>query len=228
MKSLIINKIHKAQLPTGWDEISFKKYHELEEWRITDGKDLVKALSILTDVPEGIWDKCNYKMFQTIVIPNILWMSKPPKIRKIRLKDEIKIMGKMVKVPKNIDLETLGQKIAVDQKMTDYILKYKDDVIKLSYWQYSFIMAAYISPKINDKEFDLEYTEIVQGHIQNMPFTEVMPYAAFFFKKYEDFIKKNLRYLKDPFQMKKKKLTFLSLINLGSLRQLMRLQKETL
>lgn len=185
MKKLLIDGKFKTEIPQSWDEITFEQFYRLELWKQTKELDLIRALAILTTLPYEIWNKSNYGDFKHIVLPNIEWLSKPLKIRKIRMKDKIEIMGKVIEIPKNAEVETLGQKVAIDLQFAKYGQMYKENT-KLAFYQMGYAMAVYCSPKISENDFDLEHTAIVQMEIQKMPAIDIIPIASFFLQKFSD------------------------------------------
>ena len=188
MKKLIVDGKFPTEMATSWEELTLEQFYRLELWRETKEQNLIEALAILTDIPFAVWNKSSYGDFKNVVLPALSWLSDFPKIRKIRMKDEIEIMGKVIKIPKNAAFETLGQKVAVDQKNAYYYNLYKGDNIRINFYQMTYAMAAYVSPLISGSDFDIEHSEIVQLEIQRMPALEVLPICAFFMKKSADSI----------------------------------------
>ncbi len=184
MKNLVIDGKFKVKMKTSWEELTLEDFYRLELWRETKEQDLIRALAIISDLPYEIWNKSSYGDFKHIVLPAMVWMSDTPKLRRIRMKDEIKIMDKLIKIPKNAEYETLGQKVAIDQKIAKYAEQYADSPTCAAFYQMSYAMAVYVSPLISEKDFDIEHSEIVQLEIQGMPFFEVYPICSFFLKKY--------------------------------------------
>ena len=190
MKKLLIDGKFKTEIPQSWDEITFEQFYRLELWKQTKERDLIKALAILTTIPYEVWNRSNYGDFKHVVLPELEWLGKPLKVRRIRMKDKIEIMGKVIEIPKNAEVETLGQKVAIDLQFAKYSQLYKENT-KLAFYQLGYAMAVYCSPKISENDFDLEHTALVQMEIEKMPAVDIIPIASFFLQKFSDSIRWN-------------------------------------
>lgn len=193
IRGLLINDVYKTDLPTSWDEVSMKQYYQIELLRKNKG-DLVEALPIITDIPLAIWNKCNLANYKSHVLPNIQWIKKDVLWRKIKMATELKFEDKVIEIPLNLEFETLGQKVAVDQKMEYYSLHFKDDLIRMGFYQMTYIIAAYISPKISEEKFSVNYTDEIQLKVMSLPAVEIIPIGNFFLSSLKDSIKSSNRY----------------------------------
>ena len=183
-KKIIIDENYVANVPTSWEDITFEEFHRLEIWKKTKDQNLVMALSIMTDIPFKIWNNCNVSDWDIIIAPILKFLFTPPQIRTKRMERTINIMDKEIEIPLDASLETLGQKVACDQEMSKYAVAYKKDITRLGYFQMSYLIAAYLSPKISGKDFDMEFTELVQIEVQKSSALKMLPIGAFFLKKY--------------------------------------------
>ncbi len=191
IRDILIHEKIRTDLPTDYSEISMKQYYEIELWKNRNGN-FLELLPILTDVEAEIWDKCNYEDFRQIIAPNLQWVVKPVKWRKIKMLDSIKIMDKEIKFPKNLELETLGQKVQLDIRFSEYLALFEDNEVALGYHQMAYILAVYLSPFISEEEFSVEYTEEIRNEIINLPAMEVLPIGAFFLKKWKGSIRRSV------------------------------------
>ena len=191
IKDIVVDDSYRTDLATSWGEISLEQFFRLELWNQTEEKNLIEAVAALTDIPLEIWNKSSYGDFKYVILPNIQWIFTDPKIRKIRMKDSIEIMGKEIEIPKNLEYESLGQKVAVDQKTAEYADRYKEDPTRMGFYQMSYAIAAYVSPLISGDDFDMKFTDIVQVAVQKARAIDVIPVGTFFLKSQGDSI--NLR-----------------------------------
>lgn len=202
IKGIKIHKSYKCDLPTSWDELSMRQFYLLELWK--EGQsDLIQALEILTGIPPNIWDKTNYNDFKEIILPNMEWIFTPPKMRKIRIPETLTIKDKEVKIPRNIEFETLGQKVAVDLKMSEYAVRYKDSSLLASFHQMTYLIAAYISPQLSGKDFDMTYAEEIKEQLYEEKALTLIPVGSFFLQKYTVFLIKRNRSRKAKEVLKK-------------------------
>lgn len=203
LKNVKIDDIYSCNIPENWDEVTLEQYYRLELWVRSGDENIVKALSHITDIPFEVWNRTKTSDFEAIIMPSISWMKENPKIRKRRMLRSITIDGKTIEIPRNIALETAGQKVACDQKMQEYALKYKDDVCRLGFYQMSYLIAAYISPKLSGEDFDMAYTDVVQQKVMKFPALEMLPLGNFFLKKFLAYALSNLEYQKSKETQKK-------------------------
>ena len=195
IRDIVISKKHRTDLPTDYSELTMRQYFELELWKNRNGN-YVEVLPILTDIPIEIWDKAEngYEALKYIILPNIQSLLKPVKWRKIRMLDKITILGKEIEVPKNLELETLGQKVQLDIRFSEY-LKLFENQTKSGFHQMAYILAVYLSPRISGKEFDIEFTDEVRDAIIELPALDIIPIGTFFLKNWNASIRRSVLYL---------------------------------
>lgn len=188
MKTIVIDDKFKASIPQGYEDLSFDQFHELDQWKISGGENIIELVSILTGVPNEILNRTNYGDFKNIILPQLGWTYKRPKLRLWKLPRKIEIMDKEIQIPLNAEYETLGQKVAVDSMFVKYLMEYADDANACAFHQMTYAIAAYISPKIReDGEFDMEYTTYIQRVLMEKPAKEIVPLGRFFLRKWIDY-----------------------------------------
>ena len=195
LRDIVINDVHKTNIPTRWDEITMEQFYRLELWREEGSQDITKALACMTSLPSEIWAKCNMRDFKRIVAPNLNWLFEGPKLRKVRLKETLEVLGQEVTVSRNAELEALGPKVAIDQKMLEYANTYKHNMTKMGYYQMSYILAAYLVASM-EEDWNAMKVDAVQVAVQQMPAVDVVPLANFFLQRYRDSMKKKLNFLR--------------------------------
>ena len=98
--------------------------------------------------------------------------------------NEFEFRGKKLKVPLNIEVERMGQKIMLQ----DAMVKHQSSI----YEAIPDAVAIYLQPEINDGVFDDSQLEGMKEEILELKIADVFPIASFFLTKFNTIAKSGL------------------------------------
>lgn len=167
MYILTINK-QKYYLKTAWEELTCNEFFKLLNSQTTAEK--ISALSgcdieILKQITPAQATDLELFIKFTATDLDIFALSVPK---------EIEILKKKIKIPQQIELETWGQKLIIEEELK----KYKD---KPLHEIFTFIPAVYLAPYYFDKKFNESQITELEPILKDMLLIEVFPIANFFF-----------------------------------------------
>jgi len=159
----------KHTLPSKWEEVTVKQFIDLEGSKGTDNP--TKLLSILSGIPlPKIMDTKTNLQIQINEALNFITLN-PPEWKMLSLRDVYLFKGQFYNVPKDLELETFGQKILLQNK-----LNATDNPITVI----AYAIAIYMQ-KVIDGRFDENKANKLEKEVLQMRITEVYPLAIFFF-----------------------------------------------
>ena len=168
----VIKDYGKWEVPAKWDDISLKKYQEIE--RYYEGKDekfdVRDVLNILTDKSEDEINSLPAEFLDTI-LTHLVFLTTTPDVsepsNKIKIDGEEYIINIMEKLK-------LGEYVAVDQ------------VLKSDKHDYASILAILCrkQDEIYDSKFEAEVFEKRKEMFEKQPVTHILPIIAFFLDLY--------------------------------------------
>jgi len=165
----------KHTLPSKWEEVTVKQFIDLEGSKGTDNP--TELLSILSGVPlPKIMDTKSNLQIQIDEALNFITLN-PPAWKELALRDKYLFKGQFYNVPKDLELETFGQKILLQNK-----LNATDNPIQVI----AYAIAIYMQ-KVIDGRFDEKKAEGLEKEVLQMRITEVYPLAIFFFQELTKF-----------------------------------------
>ncbi len=160
-------------VPASLKEATVKQFKQLRQTGIK--KDLCMTLAIFTGLSYDTWFKLNLKKFDIErLIESLSWIEDFQLLKKMPVPEFYHVAGKKIKVPKQLELETLGQRIAFASEIIANVDKV--DLFDLC----DKAVAIYMYPKITGKEYDTDKLYLIQDLIDDSPIAEVYPMAAFF------------------------------------------------
>ena len=156
-----------VEAPDQWSEVTVE--HFIRPEFLT--RDPVGLLAVLTGIEKGVLMNATEDISQELG-RMVSFIAKEPTGYKGKLPDRFKIMDKLVKIPKDIELEKLGQKILFSAALGKY---------KFAYEAIPEIIAIYLIPQMtSDGSFDDNMIDEVKDAVKKMPITYVYPVADFF------------------------------------------------
>ena len=168
----IIKDYGKWNVPTKWEDISLKKYQEIE--RYYEGKDekfdVRDVLNILTDKSEDEINSLPAEFLDTI-LTHLIFLTTTPEVgepsNKIKIDGEEYIINIMEKLK-------LGEYVAVDT------------VLKNDKHDYASILAILCrkNGEIYDSTFEAEVFEKRKEMFEKQPVTHILPIISFFLDLY--------------------------------------------
>lgn len=161
-------KDKKYELPTSWDEVTVNHFIK-PEFLSGNALSLLSAISGMPVKELAYVTEDVAKRFEETVS----FMNEDPDGWKGEHKEEIDFMGKRCKIPRDLELETFGQKVMFGQALG----------------KYSFIYAAipeaiaiYLGPQVFEEWYKPDLMEKMTEAVRAMPIHEVFPIASFFLR----------------------------------------------
>jgi hypothetical protein len=155
-----------VKAPNSWEEVTVR--HFINPYFLAgDSLSLLSALAgvdrkALANSKDDIMNDLN-KMVKFMVKEPLGYQGAVPKSFKLR--------GKECKIPQDIELERLGQKIMLQDAMTKY---------KFVYEAIPDAIAIYMLPSLNDGEFDDDLVPELREEVLDLMLVDVFPVADFF------------------------------------------------
>ena len=168
-----------GRIPEAWSELSVKQFLSLEAG-LTD----LPLLSVLSGIDLEYIENTDADLTPALNRIYQIYNEKPPELEKLP-KRPIKIDGKTIKMPDNINNILFGQKSIVQNLLKDN----PENVAPII----SRVFAVFAQPVL-DGVFRSSRLDAVTKQIDNLKIIDVFPYVLFFFKK--------LRHWRIIFQMR--------------------------
>jgi len=172
----------KVSAPSSWEEVSVE--HFINPLFLSGNS--MGLLSALSGIDREVL--MNSRADITGQLTRMVeFMAKDPKgYKKQKRSDTITLMGKKCKVPKDIELERVGQKIMFQDVMSKH---------KLLYEGIPEAIAIYIIPELHPEgKFDDAMIPEVVEEIKKLRIVDVFPIADFFLTSYARLIKNGKLY----------------------------------
>lgn len=168
----VIKDYGEVSVPSKWDEITLKKYQEIERFyeNKEDDFNVIDVLDILIDKDRDYINSLPAEFLNSI-LTNLIFMVTTPEVdaatNKIIIDDEEYIINIMERLK-------LGEYVAVD------------NVLKYDKHSYSSILAILCRKKdeIYDSRFEAEEFEKRKEMFEEQPITKILPLIAFFLNCY--------------------------------------------
>jgi len=166
------------EAPDCWNEVTVEMF--CNPYFLT--RDAVGMLSALTGIEK-------YKLMNTKedleepLLKMIAFIAREPEGYKGKVPKTIKINGVKCRIPKDIELERLGQKIMLSSAMGKHTYIYE---------AIPEAIAIYLVPEINGGDFDDSLIEEVTEQVKKLKIVDVYPVADFFLNKYRNIIKSGM------------------------------------
>lgn len=176
-KSVIINGVER-KIPQGWFDLNIRQYKKLKSY--VRHNDIIFMAAML-DVSEQEIIDCDITDLDHIVYANVSWyISQKDTIEESMSKmkhKSITVDGKVIDIPKDLKMETFGQKISAEQLLEKAADKNPYDII-------AEIIAIYLYPKVYNKKFDYDAAiEFRDRHVYDISIIEAFPLGTFFLKR---------------------------------------------
>jgi hypothetical protein len=180
-------KEKQYEIPTHWTEVTLRQYIQLTAY--ADKLNPARLLSIVTDIPYA--DICNLPCdeFSIKVMPQMDFVTEQFNPFSIHRKNEITINGVKVKTIKDAGQERFGQKLYMQQIVSNGIEK------KVNHNELvAPVVANYYAPYLHPSgKWDDKHVKEIETYIYDMPVVEVYPEADFFLRGYIVFAKPKVK-----------------------------------
>lgn len=161
--------------PDCWEDVTVEMF--CNPYFLT--RDAVGMLSVLTGIEKHVLMNTKEDLEEPLM-KMIKFIADNPMGYKKALPKTIKVNDIKCKIPKDIELERLGQKIMLQAVMGKHTYVYEG---------IPEAVAIYIIPELNKGEFDDSMIEDVTDQIKKLRIVDVYPVADFFLNKYKAIIK---------------------------------------
>lgn len=193
------DKEQSVLFPTGYHDLTYKQFLRL---RTEYTGDIGQLLDILTDIPRAIWMKLPVAEANKIT-KFLSWIvDSPIKWDEIAVPATLHFHGKDFTIPKDLGLETFGQKIVLETKISQIVNAMLHPAAKsstppnaktvaLSAQQKAatqlvsfipYVVATYMQPRLNNTDFNEDEVLAVEQEILNCRAVEVYPIGNFFIR----------------------------------------------
>ena len=164
-------KTLSIDIPEGWEECKLKHIVKLDLWD-GDSSDIIGLMGCFVDLPTEVLEATHSNLWEPL-FKVLAFVFNPPSWHNLKKPDKILINDKYVKVPKNLELESFGQKVMAMQKMV-----VDQDSIRVI----PDILAIYLQP-VYDNKFSRPRIEVVKEYILECNAIDTVPIGRFFFRK---------------------------------------------
>ena len=159
-------------LPTSYGELSHRQYMDL--LNLKDPNDFIGILSILSGLHREDWELCQDSMIDIAIMPHISFLNELFDKEYI-LPDTIEIDGVRYKLPGTIEVNTFGQKLALQRCIANAEKKGLAEIEV-----YPYVVALYMQPIVTESEYNEDKVEKLEEKIRDCRIDEVFPIASFF------------------------------------------------
>lgn len=179
-------------VPRGYDEITIGQYIDILKW---DGKSLLDVVGILTGLPDEIIQNTDVHQVAQDVVKYLNWVTVPPQFMdtesefycEFPVPDTIKIGFKQYTVPKDITLETFGQKISLQVHLK---MAQKDELSLAE--TIPMALAIYFYPIVSGKPYDEDRARELLPLIKKVNLLDAYVVSAFFLNNSRKSLTKNV------------------------------------
>ncbi len=177
MNDFTINEI-KVSLPSGWDGVTVDQFLKLKEAALKP--DILVQLSILSNTDKQLWFDSDIETiyFETI-LDSIAWAVTTPDIDNFIMPPVYQLGEKIIVIPKDLTLKTLGQKITFEQMiLSKAVMVYDKPACDINV--ICEAVAIYLQPLYTGEKFDPEKLDEVVSLVRHTLFCDVYAIASFF------------------------------------------------
>lgn len=171
----------KTNIPTSWDEITLGQYIDLVNYK--DDLGVIRLLSIVSGVSYNVLLNIDSDKFDERILDTMEFIKEPINIHDFKDSDEIKINGKVIKVP-NPSTQTIGQKLLMQSKVR---IAQGNNTMHAEL--VCDAVAIYLQPLIDGTEFDDSRIEEIKRIVYSLPLVDVYPVGSFFLRGWLTFLR---------------------------------------
>ncbi len=158
-------------LPLSWNDITYKQYLLLQN----NQSGLIGTLSILLNIANSeLQTWISTKELEKQILTAISWCNNIPNLSDYDLPKMLIVGGKEMKVPRNLDYETFGQRVFAQELLTNK---------KLDSDNLPILVATYFEPLFFERAFDSNNVEGFSERILECKFFDVWRIGSFFLRK---------------------------------------------
>jgi len=179
----------KFSLPTSWDDVTLREFYDFTKWAIKEPKDMVELYAMMSGIDyETLCNVSEQSAVTTFdVCLQFLYDGKLD-ITKLPVPETVQIMNgihkKDIEVPKELVFKQLAQRLIVNQQIDKITNLEEFDPIG---WQRErAVICIYVmlwQELTGLDKFDLDKAMKFEEAILNMPCTQAIPLAVFFWNR---------------------------------------------
>jgi hypothetical protein len=166
---------HSFELPTDYGELTFKQFYAI---RKSNG-DILDLFSILSGLPRETWEQVKDLDIDAKLGPYLSWMEQPFNPGAFILPDKLRINGEYYDRPRDIQLKTFGQKLALQNEVTRIGKEGGTDVDLCAY-----SLALYFQPIYFKGPYKADQVDELLPFVMECKLEEGYPIATFFLNNY--------------------------------------------
>lgn len=173
---------HKFNLPTSYDELTFRQFFAMREVKDDDN---IGFLAAISGLEREAWEQCSDIDIATKIYVFLEWMKEPFQVEQFT-PDKIKINGKYYDRPKGLGASVYGQ---IEHIKSEY--KKLDREGKNDYEGFPMLLAIIMQPVVTGQKYnyDLAYKTILPL-IMDCQLREAWPLASFFLTNFSNYVKR--------------------------------------
>lgn len=175
-----------CDFPQNYGELNFQQFFDLRKNPVTD----LEVIAILSGIPKREWELCENVNIDFFVKEYLEFLKDKADFDLFFLPDFITISGKQYPRPKEINLQTYGQKIALVSAIQEAEEKGGTEIDV-----YPFALALYMQPTITGTPFDMDAVDKLVPEIMKCKIAEAWPLCSFFLSNCEKSLKENQQHL---------------------------------
>lgn len=187
MLHLTINingKLYERKVPQSWGETTLNQFYKLRN--IDDNFKFSEDVAIMTGLDKSIFLDSDNIEFDAKIYPVLEWMENKFDAHTYPVPDFVEVNGKKIARPKGIALGTFGQKLELQNLLTNAEKTAKDEIDCFAH-----ALAIYLQPGYTGSKFDSDKAKELIPHILEMPLSQSWPLASFFLSNYGTYLKRN-------------------------------------
>lgn len=159
------------ELPSKYGDLTFDQFFKIKN---CDGK-VGTIISILSGVSKETLEKCDDLDLDAKLGPYLQFLQEPFDLHNYFVPDFIEVNGITYPKPKDLGLQSVGQKWHLEDLYREITEKGGNDVDI-----FPSALAIYLQPTITQKPYDVEEVEKLIPHMMNVKLMEGWPMASFF------------------------------------------------
>lgn len=162
-------------MPGKWADITLRQFYSIRD---SDGNWLTIS-SILSGIPREAWEQSPDVDIREKIEPYLSFLQSEFDLHNYFVSDYITIEGRQYKIPKDIRLQTAGQKWHIEDVWKEADKNGKTDVDC-----FAEIVAIYMQPTVTGGTYDADKVDQLIPKILDCHLEEVWPLASFFLDSY--------------------------------------------
>lgn len=148
--------------------------------------DLCEILSIISDKDYKFWNDCDVtEVSLEHLLAAIAWANTSPDFAALEVPKEINIGDKLISIPEDLSIKTLGQQLAFIQMVLPHVQQRVNETGRVSFGdELPVALAIYLQPEITGGKFNGDTLKETIKQCEDCLVMEALPVANFFLSKF--------------------------------------------